>query len=312
MRVVPILKPVLGDGVHFVDEDYTHVVILGPVKNASDEADRHGGDLRSRQGHEAHPLVGGLGAFLKLLLELACHGPGDEGLAHARRAQQQRALGNSDVIAVVQELLRQHVNDALHVRNLVFTAHQIFETGLDVGDHLDALRIIGIGGVSGSALAPNRVQLALHVPLDRGHDGFHLPGDSVVLRAVEINAVHAAPKETLNARVVGEIRGILGLGSPHEESCEQCLLILDQLRQNVVFLRIHISPLVFQFPDELAVQLVFCGRCQQDPFQAPVEPLVLAQHQADFILVACNPDGRDTGLYISLSPVDRPCLKIHR
>ena len=51
-----------------------------------------------------------LGAFLKLLLELACHGPGDEGLAHARRAQQQRALGNSDVIAVVQELLRQHVN----------------------------------------------------------------------------------------------------------------------------------------------------------------------------------------------------------
>ena len=34
MRVVPILKPVLGDGVHFVDEDYTHVVILGPVKNA--------------------------------------------------------------------------------------------------------------------------------------------------------------------------------------------------------------------------------------------------------------------------------------
>ncbi len=75
-----------ADGVDLVDEDEAGGVLLALVEEVADargaDADEHLDEVRAADGEEGH--VG-----------LAGHGPGEEGLARARGADEEDALGDA-------------------------------------------------------------------------------------------------------------------------------------------------------------------------------------------------------------------------
>ena len=104
VRIAEAVAAMAADRVDLVDEDDARRVLLGLLEHvahaAGADADEHLDEVRARDGEERHARLAGDGA-------------GEQGLAGAGRADQQRALG--DLAAELGEALRiaQELDDLL-------------------------------------------------------------------------------------------------------------------------------------------------------------------------------------------------------
>ena len=140
-----------ADGVDLVDEDQAGGVLLAVLEQVADargaDADEHLDEVRAADGEEGH--VG-----------LAGHGPGQQGLARARGADEQDALGNA--AAELLELLRllEEVDDLV----------QLLLGLLDAGHVLEGDFLLLVGEELGPALAEGHGLVAARLHLAHEED----------------------------------------------------------------------------------------------------------------------------------------------
>ena len=143
-----------ADGVDFVDEDDARRRFLGLVEHVADaagaDADEHLDEVRTGDGEEGHA-------------RFTRDGAGEQGLAGAGRADQQRALGN--LAAEARELARvlEEFDDFL----------KLFAGFVDAGDVGKGHAALLFGQHAGAALAEAhraRTGVLLHLPHDEEAD----------------------------------------------------------------------------------------------------------------------------------------------
>ena len=191
--------PGLADGVDLVDKDDAGGHLVGLFEEVADPAGAHAHEhlhkVGAADGEEGH--VG-----------LAGHGLGEEGLAGARRAHQQGALGELGadlrvLLGVVEEV------DDLHqgLLGLVLAGH-ILEGDAGLFLHID----LGVGLAHAAQAAAH---LPRHAPEEEGKDGHHQNhghhiGDEDADDGVELGLIGVAVADAVLVHELEDVRVVDG------------------------------------------------------------------------------------------------------